>query len=334
MRARTSENAKKIDELTLKKTQNILSLMRSAITTESKGIEEGYSTASKYLIEPLQKIHHCKGFIVISGVGKAGIIGKKISATMSSIGVKSIWIDPLNALHGDLGMTSTQDIALLLSNSGSSNEIISLAKALANFNIEKIAITESNTTPLAKICEFSIPIGKHNEACLLNLAPTTSTTIMLAIGDALCVGLEKMKKIDHNDYSKYHPMGALGKQSKKASECMRTGDRVAIVMKGQTISEAIIAISESRSGICIITDSNKKIEGIYTDGDFRRDWQKKISQSNTKISERMNTNFKSVKCNTMIKDVIKIMQKFKINSIPVVDNNSIIKGIIDIQDVI
>jgi arabinose-5-phosphate isomerase len=276
-----------------------------------------------------------KGSVAVSGVGKAGLVGRKISATLASTGTRSYWLDPLNALHGDLGMTSPDDLALLLSNSGTSGEMLLVAEALGGLGVRRVAITRSAATTLGQLCEYRIEIGDHEEAGHLRMAPSTSTTVMLALGDALALTVAKARGLDRDTYAKLHPAGALGRRLKNVCECMRTGDRIAVVGPDVPLAEAICAITQARCGLCVVADGDGKLLGVYTDGDFRRDWVNgKKDLLKARIGDHMVSPCKRVDTQALVADALEVMHAGRINSLPVVDEDGRVAGVLDVQDLV
>jgi KpsF/GutQ family protein len=306
----------------------------SVLAKEGEALLRVSKELSGEFLTACDKILDCSGKVVVSGIGKAGHIGKKISATLASTGTPSVWLDPINALHGDLGMIQPGDIALLLSNSGSSGETLLTAQALKSNGVYQIAMTSSSDTPLSSICDITLPLGVHEEACSLKLAPSTSTTVMLAMGDAVALTVQRMKGFEEKDYAKFHPAGALGRRLMNITALMRTGDKVARILKDATIIEAIQAITSARSGICVIVDDCNILNGVYTDGDFRRD----ILDGKDVVKERAAAEIKKtcsfISSDSQVQDAIELMASKHINALPVVSSDMKVLGVVDIQDII
>lgn len=312
---------------------HISGLMKDVIRKEYAALLALEETVTDDISQIVEDLLACKGRVVVSGVGKAGLVGRKISATLASTGTRSFWLDPLNALHGDLGMVDASDQVILVSNSGSSGEIILTAEALGSLGINRIAMTKDRGTPLAQMCEDVLPIGSHVEACPFNLAPTCSTTVMLALGDALAVTLQQLRGFSQVEYGKFHPAGALGRRLKKVSQCMRSTAQVAIIRLDGSIVSAVNEITEKRCGLCIIVDEKECLVGVFSDGDFRRCWEQSIDFS-MPVESEMTVRCKSIGPEALVEDALEIMRKFRINALPVIDDGRVVLGMLDIQDVV
>ena len=278
-------------------------------------------------------ICRCKGLVAVCGVGKAGLVGKKISATLASTGTRSLWLDPLDAMHGDLGMLGKEDMAILISNSGETGELLLVAQALKGLGIKTIAVTGHERTPLGQMCDGVLPLGRHLEADAFNLAPTTTTTVMLALGDALAVTVEEERGFTRQDYAQLHPAGALGRRLRRVGECMRTGDLSAYARTGTTLSEAIHRITQARCGMCLVVDDAGRLMGVFTDGDLRRSLEAQIDMATTPIETCMTTPSKFVEEDALVEDAVEIMRSMRINALAVVNRDMQAVGILDIQDV-
>lgn len=306
----------------------------SVMSAESASIKKSISLQSTSFVVACRCVADCEGKIVVSGVGKAGLIGKKISATMASTGTPSIWLDPINALHGDLGMVDQRDVTLLISNSGSSGELLLTAKGLHALGVKQIAMTKSKDTLLSKLCDLTLELGQHKEACPLNLSPSTSTSVMLALGDAVALTVQKMKNFSQDDYARYHPAGALGRRVVAVKHLMRTDDKIAVVSCDAIIGNAMQSITRARCGLCIVLDNAGKLKGVYTDGDFRRDWSSGVDISTEPVSNHMNKTPKSILCTASGSEALDIMHKLRVNSLPVLDEQGFVCGLVDIQDLV
>jgi arabinose-5-phosphate isomerase len=310
----------------------ILTMLKAVVRKEADALlamEAGLNTET---VEVVKELMVCEGRVALSGVGKAGLIARKISATFASTGTSSYWLDPVNALHGDLGMVDSKDAVILISNSGSSDEILLTAEALEGFGGCRIAMTRDASTPLAQICEKVLPIGEHQEACPFNLAPSCSTTAMLALGDAVALSLQQIQGFTQDDYGRCHPSGSLGRRLKKVSQCMRTGGKLPILNRTATLVEAVHEISDKRCGLCVVTDGEGQLRGVFTDGDFRRCWEDEVDFSSP-LGDHMSVRCQSIAQDAMVRDAIQIMRGFKINGLPVVDNKNRVVGMVDIQDI-
>ncbi len=280
-----------------------------------------------------QAVIDCKGAVVVSGVGKAGLIGRKIAATFASTGTRSFHLDPLGAFHGDLGMVAKRDLLLLISNSGASTEMLLLADFARAEGIVSVALTRADDSPLAQRCTHSLAYGNFEEACPLRLAPSTSTTVMLAVGDALALTVQHIKGFTETDFARFHPAGALGRFLKRVEEAMRTGEQAALVTEDKTIAEAVAAVAKARCGLCLVADAEGHLVGVYSDGDFRRDALAGIDPK-TAVGERCHRPGKRIEQGSMVGEAMDIIRRSRINSLPVVDAAGYPLGLLDLQDLI
>lgn len=278
-------------------------------------------------------LNACRGLVVVSGVGKAGLVGRKISATLSSTGTRSFSLDPLNAFHGDLGMVGPGDVALLLSNQGGSPEILLLAEFCRQQEIPVIALTRAGDTQLAKAADIALTYGSFPEACPLHLAPSTSTTLMMALGDALALSVQHLKGFTESDFARFHPAGSIGRQLKRVRELMRTGAHVAIVTEDTPVFAAVTAISKARCGICLVVDEAGVLVGVYSDGDFRRDGvigrdlQESVGARCVRPGIRIGPD-------SFVGEALDILRSKRKNALPVVDHEGKPVGLLDIQDLV
>ncbi|MGB1360967.1 MAG: KpsF/GutQ family sugar-phosphate isomerase [Alphaproteobacteria bacterium] len=263
---------------------------------------------------------NCTGRVVVSGMGKSGHIGKKISATLASTGTPSYFVHPAEASHGDLGMITECDVLLLLSNSGETAELMDIISYAKRNSIKSIAITKSKDSTLGKGCDCVLELPAVEEACSLGLAPTTSTTATLALGDCLAVCLLEAKGFSASDFGKYHPGGKLGSQLLKASDIMISGDKLPLVEKGTTVLKSLKEMETKRVGCVGVLDGNNLV-GIFTDGDLLRnisnDMDKKI------IDDIMTKNPIVVSKETVASEILSIMQTKNIGAVFVVDNEQV-----------
>ena len=312
----------------------ILEIAGKVLQSEIKALEVLNRELDHHFEKVIETILELQGCVIVTGVGKAGIIGKKITATLASTGTKSIWLDPVNALHGDLGMVCKDDLAILISNSGSSAEIMLTAQALKNLGVKCVALTKHEYTPLAQVCDLVLPLGEHEEAGPLKLAPSASTTAMLAMGDAIALTLQKLKNFTEHDYAKFHPAGALGRRLMPVKTLMRTGNNIVVAKEEDLLPEILASITKARCGLCMVVDDDGVLLAVYSDGDFRRDWSAGQKLDHTKIKNLMHLHCKYIESDALVGDALAIMHEYKINALPVVDINKKVCGLLDIQDVV
>ncbi len=273
------------------------------------------------------------GKIVITGVGKSGYIGKKIAATLSSVGSPAVFMHPVEALHGDLGIMQKNDLLLALSYSGETDELLSILSPARRLGMEIVAITGSAESSLAKLSNLVVKMTVPKEACPFNLAPTTTTTALLALGDALALVLLDCRGFTREDYGRLHPGGAIGRAvTMTVADIMRSGDRLAIVKPDSTVKDALLKMTHTRCGCAIIVDDNNKLLGIFTDGDFRRRAEKDINIINQPIAAVMTTKPATVSAEHLAVEALKIIEDRRINSIVVVSPSGQVAGFVDVQD--
>jgi arabinose-5-phosphate isomerase len=273
------------------------------------------------------------GKIVLCGVGKSGHIGKKIASTLASTGSPAAFLHPVEALHGDLGVIQSGDILVALSYSGETEEVLEILPAVRRLDIPVVAITGFPQSRLAGFSDVVVPMTVPREACPFNLAPTTSTTALLALGDALALILLDIRGFTREDYGRLHPGGAIGRAvTLQVSGIMRREERLALVGPDSTIKQTIFRMTASRSGSAVIVDENGKLLGIFTDGDFRRHAENCPGIMERKVADVMTCNPASVRENDLAVEILKIIEKRKIDDIIVLDSADRVVGLVDIQD--
>ncbi len=273
---------------------------------------------------------NCKGKVIVTGVGKSGHIGEKIAATLSSTGTPAFFVNPLDAYHGDLGSITSDDVVLAISNSGSTDELLRFVPKLLHMQVPIIGMTSDPASLLAKYSTVMIKVKVEKEACPLNLAPTSSTTSQLAMGDALAVALMQVRDFKKKDFAQFHPGGHLGRSLlTTAGDVMRTED-LPIIPEEMHLGEAIIHVSKGKLGLGIsITDDNK-VKGLITDGDIRRAmerWQEKFF--NRTVGDILSRSPKTVTKETKIAEILKIMHQNKIHMVLVIDSENHLLGVVD-----
>ena len=263
------------------------------------------------------KILNTKGKLILMGIGKSGHIAQKISATLSSTGTSSFFVHPTEAAHGDLGMIDKDDAILILTNSGETKEIIAILPALKRCTSNIFTLTNNIQSTIAKAGKINLVINAAEEACPLDLAPTSSTTIALAFGDALAIALLEARGFSKDDFAKSHPAGQIGKKLTTLVKDLATmKDNTPMVHENTSLKDTLLVITEKKLGVTLISDK-KKIVGIFTDGDLRRCLNNGISIDNTKIKEVMTANFKGIESNALAIDAAAIMESNKILSLVV-----------------
>ena len=282
----------------------------------------------------------CKGHVVFSGMGKSGLIGSKLSATFSSIGQPSHVVHPSEAVHGDLGSIRRDDVVILMSYSGTTEEVVNLAAILKTDDIATIGISKDDDTPLAKLCTAHLSIGALSEACPLNLAPTATTTATLAIGDALGLALSRRKNFTADDFHKHHPGGMLGIGLRSITEITRfkVGDNLPTVKQESTIGDALSQAKASegnrRAGAILLVDSDGRLSGIFTDGDLRRLLLEHDSPMEETIGSVATLNPMRLNTSSLVRDAKQMFTEYRIDEIPIVDDDNFPVALIDVQDLI
>ena len=302
-----------------------LNLESKSISNLSKIIDSNFCKIVELLVD-------CTGKIVLTGIGKSAIIGMKISATLNSTGSKSIFLHLGDALHGDMGVVGKDDVVICLSKSGESNEIISLSNYLRKASIKLIGISCQKGSSLEKMSDMFIHTDIEKEACHNNLAPTTSSTCHLAIGDAIAMAIQKLKDFSPNEFGEFHPSGSLGKKLNLLLNNLVDTKRIPMVNPLSSFAEVINEISSKMYGATAVL-KDKEIVGIITDGDIRRVIEKRRNIEDIKASEFMSNNPKVLESDILASEALKIMKKNNISQVLVTDNNSFI-GVVHILDII
>ena len=299
------------------KDKNFINSALRVIEIESKAVMNLRNQIQSDFESLCSNILQIKGKLILMGIGKSGHIAQKISATLSSTGTSSFFIHPTEAAHGDLGMINKKDAILLLSNSGETKEIIEILPALKRSTANIFTLTNNNQSTIAKAGKINLVINAEEEACPLNLAPTSSTTIALVFGDALAIALLDARGFSKDDFAKSHPAGQLGKKlTTLVQDLAATNEKAPLVNEAISLKDALIEVTEKKLGVTLVSDG-KKVVGIFTDGDLRRCLNDDVDLNKTPIKDVMTTNFKSIKCNDLAIDAAEIMEKNKIFSLVV-----------------
>ncbi len=313
----------------------ILATAKQVILTESKEIINLKDKLDNNFIVACDIIKKSQGKLILMGVGKSGHIARKISATFASTGTPSFFIHPTEAGHGDLGMIVSSDVCMLISYSGNSNEILTIIPAIKRLRIPIIAMTGNKKSAIAKLANAHLDISVTKEACPHNLTPTSSTTATLVMGDALAISLLNDRGFSVDDFARTHPSGALGKKLLiSVYDIMKAKDDAPIIEKNIPLMEALVLMSEKTMGFVIVIDNNKKLLGVFTDGDLRRLLQTNSNISNLNIYDVIIKNSHSINKNKPAISALDIMDKYKINSLPVKDDDDKIVGAINMHSLL
>jgi arabinose-5-phosphate isomerase len=318
-----------------KQTEEIIFNGREVIRIETSAVADLYESINEDFVNAVETIFASKGRVVLTGMGKSGLIARKIVATLNSTGTAAIYLHPTDALHGDLGMVRAEDVVILISKSGETEEISNLLPMLKRLNVKLIAMSSNKESRLARECDIFLSISVKEEACPYDLAPTASTTATLALGDALAVSLLKKRKFTANDFAFLHPGGSLGKRlSLKIKEVMISGERIPKVNVETSIKDVIFEITSKRLGTTCVLDDSGKLAGIITDGDLRRLLEKTLDISGLYAKDVMTSNPKVLNEEYLASFALQQMENFKITSLVITDETNKPVGIIHLHDLI
>ena len=302
---------------------------KQCLEDEAQALLELIPQLDENFDKAVNMIYNCKGKIIVTGVGKSGHIGAKIAATLSSTGTPAFFINPLDVFNGDLGVMTSDDIVLALSNSGQTDELLRFIPMVLHMNIPIISMTGNENSLLAKYSNAHIKVWVKKEACPLNLAPTSSTTAALAMGDALAVALMEVRHFEPRDFAQFHPGGELGKRLLTTAEDVMISHDLPVIDKNMNLGDAIILVSKGKLGLGVSTE-NDKVIGLITDGDIRRameKWREKFFDK--KVKDIMTTTPKSVLPSTKITEIQRIMHQYKVHTVLVVNEENKLLGVVD-----
>ena len=317
-----------------------LELARKALSAEGEAILALADRIGQPFAAAARMVFNCPGTVILTGIGKAGLVARKISATLASTGTASIFLHPVEALHGDIGRARRDDVCIALSHSGSTEELIRLLDHLKGRGAKLIALTGSADSPLGRGADVTIGYGQVEEACPLGLAPTVSTSCMLALGDALAVTVMEMRQFRPEDFAAYHPAGDLGRKLLKVEEAMtfRRGEQLALVADSLTLGEALKQAEavERRTGAMLLVDEEGRLSGILTDADVRRllvagEAGELLARP---IGELMTRKPKRIYLGELASEALSILNQYRIDELPVVDGDDRPVGVIDVQDLL
>ncbi len=310
-------------------------LARKVLKVEAQAVQKLISRIDRNFERALDLMQGCAGRLIVTGMGKPGFIGRKIAATFASTGSPSFFVHPAEAIHGDLGMVTKQDVVIAISNSGETEEITRLLSTIKKIGARLIALTGNPKSTLAKNSDVVLNVGLEREACPWNLAPTASTTASLAMGDALAVCLAKRKGFREEDFAFLHPGGSLGKKLIKVRDLMRHGKAHPIVRGNATVEKALLAITSARAGSCTIVDHKGKLKGIFTDGDLRRHLKENGVSILSKPIEPFATKRPiAIEEEKLAAEALQILRDRNIDELPVVDRKGRAVGLLDVQDLL
>jgi arabinose-5-phosphate isomerase len=315
--------------------EKLRELALAVIQVEAQAVAALARQINDSFVDACRLMFHCKGRVVVIGMGKSGHIASKIAATLASTGTPSFFVHPGEASHGDMGMITKQDVVLALSNSGETEEIIKILPIIKRLAVPLIAMTGHPKSTLASFATTHINVGVEQEACPLGLAPTSSTTAALVMGDALAVSLLEARGFTRDDFALSHPGGTLGKQLLlRVGDIMHVDEGMPQVHKSALISTALLEMTEKKLGMTAIVDDDSKVIGIFTDGDLRRMLAKTLDVRTTSIVEVMTPNCTVIKVGALAAEAMQIMEQKKINALIVVDDQQRALGALNMHDLI
>jgi arabinose-5-phosphate isomerase len=315
--------------------QPTLVLARDILLLEANEIKALASRLNGQFTDAVAMILQCKGRVVVSGMGKSGHIGGKIASTLASTGTPAFFMHPAEASHGDLGMITAGDIVIALSNSGESDEILAIVTPLKRLGASIIAITGNDTSTLAKAADIHLSAHVEKEACPLGLAPTSSTTVALALGDALALCVLDQREFTAEDFARSHPGGSLGRRLLiNVSDLMRTGERIPQVLSDATLQQGLLEMSRKGLGLTAIVDANNAPIGIFTDGDLRRAFEQNVNVATASIADVMHANAFIIHQDKLAIEAVELMEQHKINALLVTNDAGILVGALNMHDLL
>lgn len=307
---------------------------RQILTLEIQGLEAVRHSLDSRFSRAAACLAACQGQIVLTGLGKSGLIARKMAATFSSIGAPAIFLHPVEALHGDLGLVREHDVVIALSNSGETEELLCLMPELARIGCKSIAVTASLDSSLARAVDFPIPVKVPREACLLNLTPTASTTAALAVGDALAACLVQARRFDEKDFRKRHPGGALGRRLALKVEHIMLSENLPTVSPDATTREAVDRMDTGGYGIVFCLEENKRLVGVLTDGDVRRGLARGVLDMEKPVRHYATEAPRRIPQGASVARAMDIMEQHAITALPVVDDQNALQGLVHIHDIL
>jgi arabinose-5-phosphate isomerase len=314
-----------------------LAFAREVLRIEAEALERVRERLGNSIARAADLIYRTNGSVIVTGMGKAGLVGQKLAATLSSTGTRAFSLHPGDAVHGDLGRIRADDVVIALSHRGETEEVLRLIPALRRLGACLIAITERGGSTLGQAADLCIAVGPIEEACPLGLAPSASTTVLMAVGDALALLVSKMRDFTADDFALYHPAGSLGRKLTRVEEVMRTGRQLRRAHVEQSVREVFVQLAgpRRRSGAVLIEDTHQKLLGIFTDSDLARLFEKRREADfDRPIGEVMTADPYRVRVGSTLGDAFELMKLHKISELPVVDRGDHLVGLIDVTDLI
>ncbi len=316
-------------------TINLTDTAKKVLDIEAKAIiRTKENLDSTQLNNAIDTIYNSKGRVIVTGMGKSGQIGKKIAATLSSTGTPAYYLHPAESTHGDSGLITRDDVVIAISNSGETQELLNLLPLLKRFGLPIIGFTGNPESTLGKASDVVLDISVEREACPLGKAPTASTTVTLAVGDALAMCLLEKRGFTEEDFLIFHPSGTLGKGFTRKVRDLMISENLPIAKENDLFTDVIQVISDHKLGIAIITDQNNVLTGVLTDGDIRRNLIKYKDVQDLKVIDAMTKSPKTVKADSYAASALHLMEKYSITALPITDENGVPKGIVHVHDLL
>ncbi|MCF6251052.1 MAG: KpsF/GutQ family sugar-phosphate isomerase [Methylococcaceae bacterium] len=315
--------------------QNLKALGLAVIRAEAQAVLDLEKKINNEFVLACHLMLNCKGRVVVTGMGKSGHIAGKIAATLASTGTPAFFVHPGEASHGDLGMITQQDVVLALSNSGETGEVLTILPIIKRIDVPFIAMTGNSKSSLAKFATVHIDVAVKQEACPLGLAPTSSTTAALVMGDALAVSLLETRGFTRDDFALSHPGGSLGKRLLlMVKDIMHSGREVPSVLETALVSDALLEMTEKKLGMTAVIDPLNQVVGVFTDGDLRRMLEKNLEIHSTKISTVMTPSCSVIGADILAAEAMKVMQQKKINALLIIDEHNKLSGALNMHDLV
>ncbi len=316
------------------KKNGLLEKAKKAIRIEAEAIQALAERLDSGFLQAVEMIDSTQGRVIVSGIGKSGIIAKKIASTFSSIGIPAIFFHPAEGMHGDLGLVRQDDLLIAISKSGETEELLTMLPLLKRLNVPIIALTGDPKSILASQADLILDVSVQLEACPNNLVPTSSTTAAMVMGDALAIALMERRGLTPDDFAIFHPGGAIGRSLTKVAQIMHTGEEVPRVNPDTPFMKTILEMTGKRLGTTTVVDSENRLLGIVTDGDLRRAIEKKLKLETLKAADIMTTKPKTIGSDKLAVDALNLMERHKITSLAVVDSDNKLIGLLHMHDIL
>jgi arabinose-5-phosphate isomerase len=315
--------------------EQLKQLASQVLVIEAQAVEQLKSRIDDRFVHACNLMLHCQGRIVVLGMGKSGHIGGKIAATLASTGSPAFFVHPAEASHGDMGMITAQDVVVALSNSGETDEILTLLPLIKRQGVPLIALTGNPDSALAQTADVHIDVSVPQEACPLGLAPTSSTTATLAMGDALAVALLEARGFTAEDFARSHPGGRLGRRLLLLTDdVMHTGEQIPRNAPDDLLRDALLEMSRKGLGTTVVVDREDQVLGVFTDGDLRRALDRQVDVHTAKVAEVMTPRGKTIAPGTLAAEALRMMQEYRINALPVVNSAGKLTGVLNMHDLL